>query len=94
MSKDFPLRSWSGLGGLWSGLDGPGEALACLRPANDDQGLSGPLVSSPNLANVASEDAGAFGSVCEPLDAVAKKNVKKKVLTYIYKYDQIHDPPS
>ena len=27
--QDFALRSWSGLGGLWSRLDFPGDALAC-----------------------------------------------------------------
>ena len=31
----------------------------------------------PTSPSVASEDAGAFGSVCEPVDAVAKKVSQK-----------------
>ena len=40
---------------------------------------SADLWFSPTTSlGVAAEDAGAFGSVCEPLDAVAKKKVPKK----------------
>ena len=45
--------------------------------------------------SVAAEDAGAFGTVCEPVVAVAKKSDRwASIFFYIYKYGQIHDPPS
>ena len=74
ISRPEAGQGWAASGRAWTSLVMPLLVRGREMMPRDSLDLWYRSSTSPSDA---SEDAGAFGSVCEPLGAVTKKSVKK-----------------
>ena len=74
---------------LWSAQDFSGEATACLRSENDEKIIRGPPVFAYGLVFHPANDAGAIGTVCEPIGAAPKKS-DLGIQEFFYIYIDLH----